>query len=200
MMITVLDSVSINKYDLFRQNVYENWTLNTIDGFEKPGLTLAKTCPWLKGHRGVNTILHHTKYLTYYLNQKSVKEALHIPPINLIWKDCTNNITYNWQPEASLWIYTVLKTSGSIRMMHYSGDTDGVLPTYGTKNWIESLGWDKIGNYTPWVTDDQVSGFVQKYEGLDFATVKGVGHMAPLWKRKPVADLITKWVHEEDIL
>lgn len=85
-------------------------------------------------------------------------------------------------------------------MMHYSGDTDGILPTYGTKNWIESLGWDKIGKYTPWVTDDQVSGFVQKYEGLDFVTVRGVGHMAPLWKRKPVADLITKWVHGEDIL
>lgn len=50
-------------------------------------------------------------------------------------------------------------------MMHYSGDTDGVLPTYGTKRWIESLNWPKIGKYTPWVTNiagygNQISGFV----------------------------------------
>ena len=30
----------------------------------------------------------------------------------------------------------------TIRMMHYSGDTDGVVPTYGTKQWIEGLNWD----------------------------------------------------------
>ena len=64
-------------------------------------------------------------------------------------------------------------------MMHYSGDTDGVLPTYGTKYWIEDLGWEKMGNYTAWATNMQVSGFYQKYQGLDFVTIKGVGHMAP---------------------
>jgi len=39
-------------------------------------------------------------------------------------------------------------------MMHYSGDTDGVLPTYGTKQWIEDLGWDKIGKYEMWKTNE----------------------------------------------
>jgi len=84
-------------------------------------------------------------------------------------------------------------------MMHYSGDTDGVLPTYGTKRWIEDLAWNKIGNYTAWVTDKQVSGFYQKFEGLDFVTVKGVGHMAPQWARAPTQALITKWIHREDM-
>ena len=59
------------------------------------------------------------------------------------------------QSEASQWIYTVLQTSlENIRMMHYSGDTDGVLPTYGTKKWIESLNWAKKGNYTKWMTNN----------------------------------------------
>ena len=91
----------------------------------------------------------------------------------------TNNQQWVFMPEASEWIYTVLKTSGYIRMMFYSGDTDGVLPTYGSKQWIEGLGWSKKGDNHWWKTDNQVSGFYQKYDGLDFVTVKGVGHMAP---------------------
>lgn len=33
---------------------------------------------------------------------------------------------------------------------------------------------------------------------LDFVTIKGVGHMAPQWARKPMADLITEWIHKPD--
>ena len=139
-----------------------------------------------------------TANLNNWLNQQDVKTALHVDDKQ--WMDCNGTMNQNWlfQPEASQWIYTVLKTSGYIRMMHYSGDTDGVLPTYGTKKWIEDLNWDKIGNYTKWHTDMQVSGFYQKYVGLDFVTVKGVGHMAPQWARKPMQEIITKWIHQED--
>ena len=30
-----------------------------------------------------------------------------------------------------------------MKMMVFSGDTDGVLPTYGTRKWIKNLGWEK---------------------------------------------------------
>jgi len=142
--------VTLNQYDLFRQNVFENYT--RLDGFKQPGLCLAKTHPWLKARPGSDIKVGETDYLSEYLNLKDVKAAMHVGD-NLDWHDCTGNITFKMQQEASEWIYTVLKTSGSMRMMHYSGDTDGVLPTYGTKSWIEGLGWDKIGNYTAWVTN-----------------------------------------------
>jgi hypothetical protein len=32
-------------------------------------------------------------------------------------------------------------------MMFYSGDTDGMVPTLGSKQWIKGLGWKVI---TPW--------------------------------------------------
>lgn len=119
----------------------------------------------------------------------------------MTWVDCNGkmNAAWQYQDEASQWIYTVLKTSGYIRMLHYSGDTDGVLPTYGTKSWIASLNWDKTGEYNWWKTDGQVSGFYQKYDGLDFVTVKGVGHMAPQWSRKPMQSIVNQWIHQEDI-
>ena len=49
------------------------------------------------------------------------------------------------------------------------------------------------------MTDNQVSGFLARYDGLDFATVHGVGHMAPQWKRKDVTNFITAWIHDEAI-
>lgn len=33
--------------------------------------------------------------------------------------------------------------------------------------------------WRPWYINDQVAGYVEKYDGLDFATVHGVGHMCP---------------------
>ena len=64
-------------------------------------------------------------------------------------------------------------------IMFYSGDTDGAVPTYGSKEWIKQLDWPVKQEWTPWFTDGQVSGFIEQYDGLDFVTVKGVGHMAP---------------------
>ena len=81
--------------------------------------------------------------------------------------------------------------------MFFSGDTDGAVPTSGSRKWIKDLNWDIVKPYTPWITDGQVSGYIEKYDGLDFVTVHGVGHMAPQWKRKPVTNMISAWIHNE---
>ena len=95
-----------------------------------------------------------------YLNQDDVKEALHISSDAQPWSSCTNDprFDYRQQEEASEWIYRVLKMQPTIRMMHYSGDTDGVVPTYGTKQWIEGLNWDVKEPFTPWKLKDEVFG------------------------------------------
>lgn len=65
-------------------------------------------------------------------------------------------------------------------MMFYSGDTDGVIPTFGSKQWIKGLGWNVVKPWQNWITKGQVSGYFESYEGgFDFVTVRGVGHMAP---------------------
>jgi len=77
-----------------------------------------------------------------------------------------------------MWIYPILKAAG-IKALFYSGDTDGAVPTYGSIQWIEELGWKTLKKWSQWKTDGQVSGYLWKLEGLDFVTIKGVGHMAP---------------------
>ena len=58
--------------------------------------------------------------------------------------------------------------------MFYSGDTDGAVATYGSKQWIKMLNWPVKEAWRPWFTNGQVSGYVEAYDGLDFVTVKGL--------------------------
>mmetsp|Transcript_71464 Transcript_71464/g.133641 ORF Transcript_71464/g.133641 Transcript_71464/m.133641 type:complete len:108 (+) Transcript_71464:1-324(+) len=105
-------------------------------------------------------------------------------------------MNYHLQKEGSLYIYQMLKDVG-IKILKFSGDTDGAVPTYGSERWIRDLNWKIESEWTPWLIDDQVAGFTIKYDGLDFVTIHGVGHMAPQWKRKEVTQLITAYIHGE---
>ena len=66
-----------------------------------------------------------------------------------------------------------------MRVLIFSGDTDGVIPTAGTRQWIKSLGWTKTIKERPWYVNDQVAGYIEIYDGLDFTTVHGGGHIVP---------------------
>ena len=91
-----------------------------------------------------------------------------------------------------------MKNSG-IRILFYSGDTDGVVPTYGTKQWIKSLGWETKRYWRPWLTEGQVSGYIKEYDHhLNFATVKGVGHL-PTYEHLKLSNLVLSWLHNESI-
>lgn len=112
-----------------------------------------------------------------------MRTALHIPAATPAWEMCSNRVynNYTLQDEASLWIYPILKYA-NYRMVFYSGDTDGAVPTYGTKRWLAKLGWPlkDDGYWRAWHgVDTQVAGFMTNYDGLDFFTFRGVGHMAP---------------------
>ena len=107
-------------------------------------------------------------------------------------------LTYQSYREGTVWIYPILKNYG-YRLMHYSGDTDGAIPTLGTRMWINELGWKVSNDWRQWTTDGQVSGYLIDYDNFTFATIHGVGHMAPQWKRKDTTDLIMKYIHNEQI-
>lgn len=85
------------------------------------------------------------------------------------------------------------------KILFFSGDTDGAVPLLGSRRWITKLGWEILEPWKPWIIDDQVAGYLVRYDGLDFATVHGVGHMAPQWKRKEVTTLFNDWIHEEGL-
>jgi hypothetical protein len=49
------------------------------------------------------------------------------------------------------------------KILFYSGDTDGAVPTYGTRRWIKMLNLPIQEKWRPWVTDGQVSGYIIRY-------------------------------------
>jgi len=133
-----------------------------------------------------------------YLNLIEVRENLHIPQNIQAWDLCTSDIHYVIEPEGSQWIYEALQ--GKYRMLHYSGDIDGAVPSIGTQNWINTLGWESTESWRSYTVNNQVAGFLESFEGgLTFATVHGAGHMAPQFKRPETYHLIFNWINQRDI-
>lgn len=87
--------------------------------------------PWLKGITDGGPILGD--FLSSYVNREDVRDALNIPVEVQAWEECSTNPDWHYYPqqEASYWIYTVLRNQ--IKIMFYSGDTDGALPTAGSR-------------------------------------------------------------------
>lgn len=131
-----------------------------------------------------------------FMNDAASKTAMNIPS-QYSWSECSN-IDYTMLEKATQWIYPLLK--GKYRMMHYSGDTDGVVPTIGTEGWMNDLGWTVTKKHQAWLSQPKLlGGYTQSREGLDFITIHGCGHMAPQWKRQPSFVAIESWLQDKDL-
>jgi len=205
-------AADLNWYDLYRPvypnnilskqvslkaNRYESVTIDGVVKTYKKGYTLQEYTPFAKHLKasGSDPVILGD-YITSYLNREDVRTVFNIPTTVQAWEECSETLVYTEQKEASQWIYTVLKDK--VRKLFYSGDTDGAVSTYGSKLWIKDLNWDVTTGYRAWKTNEQVSGYVEKYDGLDFVTIKGVGHMAPQWARASTTTMITAWVFNEN--
>ena len=149
----------LNPYDLFRETYYMPATEKSGSSFGEVeiggeikryqrGVRPEQYAPWIKKNplfkkAIVAEVGDIPDPMGDYLNRADVRAALHIPISVQGWEGCTTNPLFNYpySREASIWIYRVLRPYG-YQMMHYSGDTDGVVPTIGTRKWIASLGWE----------------------------------------------------------
>ena len=61
----------------------------------------------------------------------------------------------------------------------YNGDLDMVCDFLGDQRFVDSLGYKLIDKYKSWVVSGRIAGFVKRYEGITFTTVRGAGHMVP---------------------
>jgi len=86
-----------------------------------------------------------------YLNTYEFRRELHIDKSISQWLACEHDFDWKYylQPEGSFWIYPLLK-AGGYKILVYSGDTDGAVPTYGTTRWIQDLNWDVKEDWKAW--------------------------------------------------
>lgn len=143
-----------------------------------------------------------------FLNDQAVREGFHIwSNVSSTWHMCTN-VSYTPGENASYFLYPSLIQKG-YRILVYSGDTDGLVPTVGTIGWIEQLQKDLnmalVQPHTPWTlpglnaNETQIAGFSRKYSGLEFATIMGVGHMAPQWQPAAAFKMINSFLNNTSL-
>ncbi|KAJ3704998.1 hypothetical protein LUZ61_008703 [Rhynchospora tenuis] len=116
-------------------------------------------------------------FVERYLNLPEVKKAFHADQ-NVNWVTCNHNLTYTLRDNTTVPIIKKIVTKG-LRVILYSGDTDSVVPITTTKKSVKDMQLPVKKPWRPWNCDNQVGGFVEEYENLWLATVRGAGHMVP---------------------
>ena len=72
------------------------------------------------------------------------------------WSLTNDQINSNWkyQQEGSIWIYRFFKNT-NLKMLFFSGTTDGSVVTLGSHRWIKKLNQKVVEEWRPWVADGQ---------------------------------------------
>ena len=60
-----------------------------------------------------------------------------------------DGFNYTINETGSAWIYNNLRGKG-YKMLMYSGDTDSIVPTLGTQQWIHAQGWAVTEEWRPY--------------------------------------------------
>lgn len=140
-----------------------------------------------------------TKYVREFFNRADVKQALHVNE-DLQWAECSDTLDYSIDQKGSLFLYPELISSG-LRILKFSGDTDGAVPFNGTRAWIPKLKMDVVKPWRSWKISpdsDKVAGFITVYSGLTFATVRGAGHMVPEFRPAEAFHMFQRFINNED--
>jgi serine carboxypeptidase-like clade 1 len=82
------------------------------------------------------------------------------------------------------------------RLLKFSGDTDGAVPTKGTIKWIEGLNLEVIDEWRPFFVKGLLGGYLKVWDGITLGTVHGAGHMAPQFKPPQTYHLVFNWLKE----
>lgn len=66
----------------------------------------------------------------------------------------------------------------SLDVLIMSGDTDATVSSLGTQLWLAALGLQQNSPWHPMVDEkNNIVGYLQKFQKLSFASIRGAGHM-----------------------
>ncbi|XP_039155655.1 serine carboxypeptidase-like 20 [Eucalyptus grandis] len=138
-----------------------------------------------------------------WLNDEAVRKAIHAAPASVAgsWWICARRVRNSYSTDTGSMIpYHKNLTSLGNRVLIYSGDHDTVVPFTGTQAWTRSLGYKIIDEWRPWMTDDQVAGYLQGYDNnFTFLAIKGAGHMVAQTKPREALEFYSRWLDGKPI-
>jgi len=89
-----------------------------------------------------------------------------------------------------------------LRILLFSGDVDERVPYNGAEQWTRGFGYDEAAHWHPWVVDNSVAGYATVYDtphNFTWATVRGAGHMAPLFQPLRLLNLFDRFIHRKPL-
>mmetsp|Transcript_27823 Transcript_27823/g.77830 ORF Transcript_27823/g.77830 Transcript_27823/m.77830 type:complete len:440 (+) Transcript_27823:44-1363(+) len=133
-----------------------------------------------------------------YLNRADVQAALHARPTQ--WVSCAgadDGLLYNTSDPNMVPFYTPLFDAAK-RVLIFSGDVDvGTCPFVYSQLCLADMKLTSERPWRPWLMDAaRTAGYVQEYDKLTFATLKGAGHEAPLFTPASAFEMIRRYVFE----
>jgi len=136
---------------------------------------------------------------TTYLNRPDVRAALHVDSrAPSQWVDCSDALNQAYSCSDTLVsmvpVYSAFLHTGR-RVLVYSGDVDGIVPTLATLRWTGQLPEIQTQQWRPWEDrDGQMAGVEVDSEvgpgRLVVQTVRGAGHMVPRFRPVQASDMI----------
>jgi serine carboxypeptidase-like clade I len=136
-----------------------------------------------------------------FFNREDVKAAMNVDT-KLKWELCSDKVGKAYKIDrsrGSYFLYPKIISAG-IKILVYSGDTDGAVPFNGTQKWISNLKLPILSKWKSWrVDDDNLAGYRTVYKGLTFVVVKGTGHMVPQWKPKEAYYMLSRFLEGKDL-
>ncbi|KAL0392646.1 UNVERIFIED_CONTAM: Serine carboxypeptidase-like 17 [Sesamum radiatum] len=113
------------------------------------------------------------------------------------WKKCRKPRDYDYNVASAVPYHEAL-SKRRYKALVYSGDHDAVVSYLATLKWIRHLNLTVYDDWRPWMVNDQVAGFTQRYKkdafDLTFATIKGAGHTAPEYKPVECLAMVDRWL------
>eukprot|EP00729_Bicosta_minor_P013162 gene13163-33301_t len=140
--------------------------------------------------------------MTAWLNVPAVQHALHVTVAHRSdgkWAPSTG-LNYTHTSPTLLHVYPRLIEK--IRILLFSGDVDECVPYNGAEQWTRGFGYEEQEHWRPWVVGSSVAGYTTVYKtphNFTWATVRGAGHMAPLFQPTRVYNLFERFVHQKPI-
>eukprot|EP01119_Soliformovum_irregulare_P011490 TRINITY_DN2884_c1_g1_i1.p1 TRINITY_DN2884_c1_g1~~TRINITY_DN2884_c1_g1_i1.p1 ORF type:complete len:457 (-),score=98.49 TRINITY_DN2884_c1_g1_i1:7-1377(-) len=134
----------------------------------------------------------NTTLITNYFNRPEVQKAIFVESGR--WDICSQILNYKWKPGSMIPIYE--KLVQKYRVLIYSGDVDSCVNYLGTQTAaLEIKDSGEQEDWKAWMVDDQVGGYkIILGDHLQYLTVKGAGHMVPMYKPKEAFTMLQRFL------
>eukprot|EP01116_Phalansterium_solitarium_P008793 TRINITY_DN2275_c0_g1_i1.p1 TRINITY_DN2275_c0_g1~~TRINITY_DN2275_c0_g1_i1.p1 ORF type:complete len:469 (-),score=183.36 TRINITY_DN2275_c0_g1_i1:252-1658(-) len=147
-----------------------------------------------------NTVLPSWPDFATYVNQTSIRTALHVG--DHYFQDSTpvyNHLADDLMKSVKPYIAPLLD---NYKVMFYSGEFDFIVAATTTEAFIQSLDWKGMDGYRHarkaiWrvnATDVDVAGYARQYSSISQVIVRGAGHILPYNQPARAYDMIQRFI------